>query len=644
MKGFVNLLLRGGSVVLCTGLLFAALAIDLQKTSTGYTAVVDLSSVTVEQAGNGYLEVQIPGFYNNNPVGMAGLPETMFRLAIGKQKMIPEISVTILEKEIKALRGRIHPMQDGSSLDRPLSERPFMCNENYYKSMGKTESVVSVSEPFSSFGVPGVEVTIRPVTYNPQRNVITVATKFRLDITMPEGFSAIPSVSSKDGHTFVTKLFANYTVPKLRGERKDPYLIVHESQYAENSDFTTFVSFREALYDVSVVDLDDAGSSSSAVQSYINGLDPKPTYVLFVGDASSMPHFSSGPASYWQYSLEDGSDKYSDCFVGMFSVRNDEELGNIVHKTMYTEKNIDDYPKRATLYSTYDGDGHIHREVTYIKESYWEPGDFEIDWQVADNNSSLSASAATSAAKKAIADNASRYVCYQGHGGNTAFTPGISSSDVSSMSNDVVYPFVWGYACYTGTFTSKCFGDAWIASKGGACMYTGASVSSSTYQKCLNAGMARMAAIEPDLHTIGQIFFMGKHFVWDTTINQSGFNSSSKDQGSKMYNLFGDPALETITYNGTGISNADNALAGSGMQVKSFTSSTIALAVPTAGKYSCGVYSADGRKLQTVLANQHLSAGEQVVSWQGSDFPNGVYFVHIGKENNVAVNKFILLQ
>jgi len=368
-----------------------------------------------------------------------------------------------------------------------------------------------------------------------------------------------------------------------------------------------------------------------------------------VGNAGTMPHYTasvgSRPHTYWPYSLEEGSEKYSDCFVGMFSVRSAEELGNIVHKTMHTEKNIDDYPKRVTLYSTYDGDGHIHDQVTYIKDHYWEPGGFEIDWQIADGDP-MNASQATAAAKKAIADNASRYVCYQGHGGTTGFSEGISSSDVTKMTNDEVYPFVWGFACLTGTFTgSKCFGDAWISAEGGACMYTGASVSSASYQKILNAGMARMAAVEPDLHTIGQIFFFGKHFVFDTSISASGFSCSetAKKEGASMYNLFGDPALETISY-ATNTSEDDKIVFAGSMQVKSFTPSIITLNLPSAGKYNLDAYTADGKKIRTIAADKYLAAGERVLPWNGSNFSKGVYFIHLSKEKEKVVNKFILLQ
>ena len=172
--------------------------------------------------------------------------------------------------------------------------------------------MVTVSEPFVSFGVPGVELIIRPVSYNPAKNVVTIVTKFKLDITMPEGLDAIPATYSEDGHAFIKKLFVNYEVPLPRGHRKDGYLILHESQYAENEDMKTFIEFREDLYDVTAVDIDDAGSDESEVKSYINDLSPKPTYILFVGNAGTMPHYTasvgSRPHTYWPYSLEEGSE------------------------------------------------------------------------------------------------------------------------------------------------------------------------------------------------------------------------------------------------------------------------------------------------------------------------------------------------
>jgi hypothetical protein len=644
MRELLRIALLALIAVFLGGNMMAASALELQKTRSGYTAVVIIPDVTINVTENGYAGLAVKGYYYNNPVGMPALPERMFRLAIGKNKTVPEIGVTVLEEETIALPARLHPIQEDYPDHTPVSSRTFHIDRDFYTTTGTKEPLVSVSELFVCHGVPGVEVSIRPVSYNPLQNRVTVAKKFRLDITMPEGLSAIPAITSKSSHAFVKKIFTNYDVPLKTSNRKEGYLIICESDYEGNAALDSFITFREQLYDVTCVKLSDVGSSSSAIQSYIREQSPTPTYVLFVGNPSDIPHFSSGAHSYWQYSLEEGSDKYSDIFVGMFAVRSASGLGNIVHKTIYTEKNIDNYPKQVTLYSTYDGDGHIHREVTYMKETYWEPGNWEIDWQIADNNSSLSASQATSNTEKAIAENASKIVIYQGHGGTSGFTPGINSSDVRNMTNTEVYPFVWGFACQTGSFSgSSCFGEAWITEEHGACMYTGASVNSSTYQKVLNAGMARAASLESDLTTIGQIFYYGKHFVWDTTINVSGFNSSNKTSGSQMYNLFGDPALETEEY-ASPIINESQFIGSKKLWLDYVIPNAISLRVPEAGKYSLMAYSADGQKIHTVLADKQLQAGKQTLQWKGSALPAGVYFMRLKGENALFVNKFVLME
>ena len=122
-RQYLQWLSKGGLIVLSTGVLLALYALELQKTPTGYTGIVHLSNVTIEQAGNGYAAVKIPGFYNSNPIGMAGLPEAMFRLAIGRQKMVPTIKVTELEVEHKVLTAKIHPMQEDFPINIPVSQR-----------------------------------------------------------------------------------------------------------------------------------------------------------------------------------------------------------------------------------------------------------------------------------------------------------------------------------------------------------------------------------------------------------------------------------------------------------------------------------------------------------------------------------------
>lgn len=627
------------------GSIFFVSGVTLTKTENGYISIITVPKLAIKQYENGYLGLDLAGYYvNNNPIGRPAIPEQMIRLAIGEKKLIPQVKVTVLESEKIILKGRIHPVQEDTPQYLDLKQRPFDIDLLYYKTPGERQELVSVSEPFSCHGVPGVEITIRPATYNPQDNSVILVKKFQLDITMPEGFNAIPSITSNASHAFVKSIFNNYDVPLRENYRKDPYLILYESQYKENSDFKTFVDFRKELYEVTTVDLKDAGSSGDAVKTYINNLNPKPTYVCFVGNPSKMPHFTGSPKSYWQYSLQSGSDKYSDCFVGMLPVRSASDLTNVVKKTIHTEKNINDYPNQVSLYSTYDGDGHIHREVKYIKDNYWDKGEYESDWQIADNNSSLSASQATANVKKTINDNASKIVCYQGHGSTSGWQHGFKSSDLSKLTNTEVYPFVWGYACQTGAISSSpSFAERWLTAERGACMYTGASVNSGSYQKVLNAGMARATAVEPDLTTIGQIFFYAKHFVFDTTISAPGFQAGNKTQGAKMYNLFGDPALETTEYT-TPIINKNASVLGNHLWINGVTPQSISLNIPCQGLYTLEIHSAAGQKIQTLVREKALPAGNQTFQWNTHSLGSGLYLINLTGQDNQNTERFVLLK
>ncbi len=659
MKRYLQLLSRGGLVVLSAGVLFALFALDLQKTPTGYMGIIEVPEVKLHETGNNMILCRMPGYVSiRNSVGQAGIPQKTVRLAIGQKCLKPIVKVHILKKEEIKLVNKIYPVQMEWTLNRPVSERPFSFDFAYYTTEGKATPLVSISEPFGCHGIPGVELTIRPVYYNPVKNLLVVIKKYKLDITMPEGIGSIPILSSKAHYAYVKKVFLNSNdISFSNAGTKENYLIIVAPTYDENEDLARFITFREKLYNVSKVTTTESGGSASAIKSYLQDLwngspEEKPCYVLFVGKGANsgndaIPYHSGSASTYWSYHKMD-TDNYGDIFVGCFFVRSATKLKNIINKTIYTEENIDDYPKVTTQYSSYSDNAHIKNECNTIKTWHWDKSDLEVSWMVPEVNQS--GSTFKQPLIKQINANETRYVAYQGHGSQTSWQSGLSTSDVNNLTNDEVFPFVWSFACLTGTFTnsSECLGEAWIGAEGGGCMFTGASVSSSYYQKIFNAGMACGAAKMDDLTTIGQIYNFAKMYCRDSTaiLDDPGFNKVGSilyESGEAMYNLFGDPALETITYE-TGISMVDKTVSACSMRMKSFTSSLITLDIPSAGKYTLEAYAADGQKIRTIAADKYLSAGEQVLPWNGSVFANGLYFIHLSKEKKTVVNKIILLQ
>ncbi len=638
--------------IICFGVYFSSVsAITLKKVgNTGYAAVVDVSDIAIKKMDNGYVYIKANGYLPDGVIGRPALPQKMFRLAIGTGKQIPEVQITVLEKEKMILSGRLHPLQKGWSPTSGLPRQSFRIDKKYYRNPGTSAPLVSVSEPFVCHGVPGVEITLCPFSYNPQKNVLTVIRKFKLTITMPDGISTIPALSSKTSHAYVKHLLTNYDVPlkkpsRSRGEEEN-YLIITAPEFEDDPALDSFTTFREETYTVSKVSTDDAGSSTDQIVSYLKNIYTEEglTYVLFVGNQSNLPYFSSGPSSFWQYGLIDGDDDYTDVHVGVFCVRNAASLGNIVHKTIHTERSIENYPDTTTIYSTFIHE-HMEMQCNYIRSRHWEPGGWKTSWMVPKAGSSENY---TEDLKKQINSNNTRFVSYEGHGSSSGWQEGLDQGDVRNLTNREVYPFVWGYACSNGTFqnSSECFAETWIGAEGGAVMFTGASELSSSYQKALNVGMARGASHEDDLYSIGQIFDYGKTYVFDSTESIADdmqfVETVEKEGGSKMYNLFGDPAC-LVKYKGiTESSYPENkSKKASQLFIQGITPDRISIVLPEQGAYSVCAYSVDGRRVAVLADRKWYTAGSRVIHWKGAMLAGGLYLVTLEGVGGVVTKRFV---
>ena len=101
------------SLILLIGSTHSVSAIHLEKVgNNGYTTVIDVSDFVIKEMDNGYVYLKVAGGYlPDGEVGKPALPEKMFRLAIGKNKKIPEIKTSILEEEKINLSQKLHSMK-----------------------------------------------------------------------------------------------------------------------------------------------------------------------------------------------------------------------------------------------------------------------------------------------------------------------------------------------------------------------------------------------------------------------------------------------------------------------------------------------------------------------------------------------------
>lgn len=463
------------------------------------------------------------------------------------------------------------------------------------------------------------------------------------------------------------------TIISLSFAQKEKYLIIVESQYAQDPNLSEFIDFREQDYEVTVKTLSDVGNSESGIKSAMQNMYDNGglKYTLLIGRSNGgIPYKkavgSSGVNSYntfHDYGLMDNDAKL-DVAVGCFFVSNSTDLANIIRKTMHTENNIGSYPKITTQFSSYISRAHIYEQCEAIKDEYWDQSDYEVSWMVPLKGSGTN-NQYVETLRSQINNNETSIVAYQAHGAEDGWVSGgayysaaesrqglaFDVDDVKNLTNDEVYPIVMSFACVTGSFQlSGGFGETWLKSDGGACAFIGSSKNSSHYQKTLNASIAS-AFCHEEIGTLGDLFLSGKNFLRDSTRHFEDIMTTSSSGGvsvviadEQMYNLFGDPALRIKPK--TVANSHNNLLSGNsiGIKVKSITSQKLILSIKEAGNYTISLLSLKGETISKISNNKYLSVGENSVSLDKVVPANGIYLLNIIGNDTKFTSKVSILK
>lgn len=437
---------------------------------------------------------------------------------------------------------------------------------------------------------------------------------------------------------------------------KEKYLIIVEDQYENDANLKDFIDYRNLVYDVTVETFSSVGRSTTAfhdkMKEMYNGDGLK--YVLLIGNSGSsgIPYFTGSYNTFHKYGLIDG-DVYWDIYVGCFFVSSATDLGNIIHKTMHTEQNIDKYPKVQTQFSSYTTRPHIEKQCKKIKETYWDNSIYESSWMVPPYSGGNSMQYVEDL-KNEINANGTSIVAYQAHGaengwvnGGSYYTRGnsIDNSDVKALTNNEVYPIVMSFACVTGSFQqNRGFGETWTTAEGGACAFIGSSKNSSYYQKGFNAALASAICDTSKYKTLGEVFGEAKRFMRDS----SSYYQNLLDAGSfvladeQMYNLFGDPGLHIKSVPVAVVNGVDNI--SKSLAVNSISNGKINFSVANAGQYTASILSVSGKVIDNIAVNKSFAAGENSISFNNKTLSEGVYLLSINGMDAKVVQKFTVIK
>lgn len=197
-----------------------------------------------------------------------------------------------------------------------------------------------------------------------------------------------------------------------------------------------------------------------AIRQELMKMEPRPAYILLVGDVQDIPVFPGdpdvGPADLFYGEFTD--DYYADAYVGRFPAITPEQLRPQLEKTQYmaTLRPKDGEWLRHSL--TID---NINDEIAVMRPA----SDLSLNYPLNfEGNTSQKIEASWQDAINTIINNGCSFVSYFGHGGPEMWSSNYMTSDANKLNNRGRYPVVFSITCHAGNFAYNptCLAEAFM--------------------------------------------------------------------------------------------------------------------------------------------------------------------------------------
>jgi hypothetical protein len=381
-------------------------------------------------------------------------------------------------------------------------------------------------------------VEVMPVAYNPVTHTLKIRSEIDFQLTRVVATQALQTEfaasSSKAGESAAaTKASAGRL------------LVVCDASLSGGLDpFVEFKTGEGWTVDTLIPSSSTTASIRNSIIARYANTATRPDAVLLVGDTSLIPCFigvgEDHPSTDLYYACMDGGDDwYPDVAIGRFSVQNTTELSNLIEKTIAYQTSAGSWTKHAVFMA--GEDNYEITEATHndVVSQYLDPRGYTSTKLYATTYG------ATGDAVSAAFNHGQVLGIYSGHGSETSWAdgPAFRQSDVDSLTNAGMYPFVASFACLTGDYAvDECFAETWLrgADRGAIDVWASSTYSywneDDTLERCLfsaiyddsqvSFGAATLRAKELYLEHYGNVATTRRYF--------------------EMYNLLGDPTT-TLT-------------------------------------------------------------------------------------------------
>lgn len=511
-----------------------------------------------------FVYIDIPGF--NTGGDNIGHPQAVmsgFQLAMVDKDISIEVSEVV--EETYHIDHRVFPVQEPDCYCGEHSSRFLSLDADAYKRNPERSSPVTVRDIYAFRGMYGADIVVNPMYYNPIENSITIIKSMKIEFIMRKP-TVIRAWGSRLWADAMQSIFKNLQGDFLRDiayekSVKEQYLIITNASYKDNADIARFADYRQKLgYSVEIVEASSVGTSKEDYTSFIRG--KKPTYCILVGSSSDFPHYTTTfyntrAKTYIPYVSSTTQNPKPDIGLGLWFPLSEKGIANIVNKTIATEKDVEQAPKRVHAAGGHSGnsmkDGesgkvlppqHCDVIAEEMYTDYFEKEGYDAVFGFCTKTPKINASNSVKAINEGV-----KFVWYNGHGGKTGWTPpgggGMSVSHLSQMSN-TIYPFLFTAACLTGTFdhSSGCMHQQFSTHEKASVANIGAYQVSYMGQHALTRALHRELMEVKKVTKYGLAYFAGLcGYAYDTA------KASPKQMNfaANQYHYFGDPGVECFT-------------------------------------------------------------------------------------------------
>ena len=357
---------------------------------------------------------------------------------------------------------------------------PYEFGDIYTQNTWYPSVIAELQEPYYLRDFRGQVVTIHPFQYNPEQATLRFYNDITIEIS-PSKQIAANSIAQYQ----LTKIdsdflfiyqhhFINFNSAKYNpvSEQGNMLVITYDAFYTTMVPFVQWKNLKGIPTEmVNVTTIGNANAIKTFIADYYNtkGL----TFVLLVGDAAQVPtYYPSGFASDPSYGYIVGNDHYPELFVGRFSAENVAQAQTQANRTIAYESDpqIDAqwYKKGVGIASSQgvgDDNEYDYEHMRNIRTLLLNFTYTFVDELYDGSQGGGDASGNPTQTMVATALNEGRSIInYCGHGWQEGWgSSGFSNSDVNTLVNDNMLPFITSVACNNGEFDSyTCFGEAWL--------------------------------------------------------------------------------------------------------------------------------------------------------------------------------------